>query len=264
MDTIFLVKIALSFFIGGSWVVLATHLADKLGSKIGGLITGLPSTLLFGLFFLGWTQSSQAAVTATSITPLVGGISSLFLAIYVATISFGLVWALGISIVSWVTLTFIALKLPIHNYYSLFLVYFLLTLLTFLYMENIAKVRAVAGKKIVYSRSTLILRGLLSGLIIASSVVLGKVSGPLLGGVLALFPAMFTSTLAISYLSHGAEFSKSLAKSALLASISIIVYSVVVRFTYIPLGIVVGTLISAAVSTTTGYLLFRFAISRMT
>ena len=82
MDTIFLVKIALSFFIGGSWVVLATHLADKLGSKIGGLITGLPSTLLFGLFFLGWTQSSQAAVTATSITPLVGGISSLFLAIW--------------------------------------------------------------------------------------------------------------------------------------------------------------------------------------
>jgi len=263
MDTIFLIKIILSFFIGGSWVVFATYLADKLGSKIGGLITGLPSTLLFGLFFLGWTQSSQAAVTATSITPLIGGIGSLFLAIFAATISLGLVWALGISIVSWATLTFIALRLPLHNYYSLFVIYFLLTFLSFSYMEYIAKVRTVKGKKIIYSRSALILRGALSGLIIVLSVVLGKIGGPLLGGVLALFPAMFTSTLAISYLSHGAEFSKSLAKSALLASISIIIYSVAVRFTYIPLGLVVGTLVSALASITTGYLIFKFAISRM-
>ncbi len=101
MDTIFIIKLILSFLVGGSWVILATYLADKLGPKIGGLITGLPSTLLLGLFFLGWTQSPEAAVTATSITPLIGGIGSLFLAIFVATLSLGLVRALGISIASW-------------------------------------------------------------------------------------------------------------------------------------------------------------------
>jgi hypothetical protein len=249
--------------VGGFWVVFATYLADKLGPKVGGLITGLPSTLLFGLFFIGFTQSPEAASTAASITPLIGGIGSLFLAIFTAVLSLGIIRALIISITSWVILTFILLNGPFHNYLFSFVIYFFFTLLSFLYFQYIAKVKMVRGKKITYTRLSLVLRGVLSGLIVALSVVLGKIGGPQLGGVLALFPAMFTSTLTISYFSQGAEFSKSLAKSALLASMSIIVYSVVVRLTYISMGIFAGTITSAIVSVISGYLIFKFAISKM-
>ncbi|HYD35748.1 MAG TPA: DUF3147 family protein [Vitreimonas sp.] len=262
MDTLFLIKLVLAFLIGGSWVILATYLADKLGPKIGGLVTGLPSTLLFGLFFIGWTQSPQAAIAATSIIPLIGGIGSLFLAIFVASLPLGLIRALCISILSWAILTFIALSGSFHNYFLSFFSYFLLTSLSFFYMEYIVEVKVVEGKRLTYSALAVASRGLLSGLIIVLSIVLGKVGGPVLGGVMALFPVMFTSTLTIAYLSHGAEFCKSLAKSAMLASISIIVYSVSVRLTYIPVGIFLGTFISTIISMITGYLIFKFLISR--
>lgn len=70
MNTLFLIKLALSFLIGGLWIIVATIVADKLGSKIGGLIGGLPSTIMFGLFFIGWTQGPAVAVQATTIAPM--------------------------------------------------------------------------------------------------------------------------------------------------------------------------------------------------
>ncbi|MBN1224817.1 MAG: DUF3147 family protein, partial [Candidatus Aminicenantes bacterium] len=54
MTKIFLIKLVLSFFVGGAWVAAATLIADKYGTKIGGIIIGLPSTLLVSLFFIGW------------------------------------------------------------------------------------------------------------------------------------------------------------------------------------------------------------------
>ncbi len=89
MDSFFLFKLTLSFFIGGLWIILATILADKLGSKVGGLISGLPSTALFSLFFISWTQSPAVAVEATTISPIVGGLTCLFLATYASLIHRG-------------------------------------------------------------------------------------------------------------------------------------------------------------------------------
>lgn len=78
-----------------------------------------------------------------------------------------------------------------------------------------------------------------------------------------MFPAMFISTLLVAYHAHGAEFSASLAKSSLLAAVSIVMYAVVVRVTYLPLGIAMGTLIAAITSAITGYAMYRFVISRL-
>jgi len=58
------------FFIGAVWVTGATMLAEKLGSKVGGVILGLPSVALLGLFFIGWTQSAVIASEATSVVPI--------------------------------------------------------------------------------------------------------------------------------------------------------------------------------------------------
>src|SRR6185437_15423911 len=79
MSDLFTLKLCLSFFVGGLYVVIATVFADKFGSKIGGLISGLPSTVLFGLLFIAWTQNTQAAVDATTPIPAVVGVACFFL-----------------------------------------------------------------------------------------------------------------------------------------------------------------------------------------
>jgi hypothetical protein len=53
MDNIFLLKLALSFIVGSLWITMGTVLAERYGTKIGGLVAGLPSTILisFGSSF---------------------------------------------------------------------------------------------------------------------------------------------------------------------------------------------------------------------
>ena len=52
MDDIFFLKFALSIIIGGAWIALATVLAEKFGTKLGGVIAGLPSMTAAALFFI--------------------------------------------------------------------------------------------------------------------------------------------------------------------------------------------------------------------
>ena len=44
MDVSFLSRLALSFLTGAAWVTLSTLASERYGSKLGGLIGGLPST----------------------------------------------------------------------------------------------------------------------------------------------------------------------------------------------------------------------------
>jgi glycopeptide antibiotics resistance protein len=77
------------------------------------------------------------------------------------------------------------------------------------------------------------------------SVVLSQIDGPVLGGIAAAFPAVFTSTLIILNRSRGTEFSRAMTKPLVLCGIlTIIPFSVAVRYLYPILGIWFGTLFS--------------------
>jgi hypothetical protein len=62
----FILKLVLSFFVGGLWITGGVALAERRGSKAGGLVLGFPSTVLLAIVFIGWTLSPQAAALATS------------------------------------------------------------------------------------------------------------------------------------------------------------------------------------------------------
>lgn len=261
MDTTFFLKLPLSFLIGGSWAIFATYIADKLGAKIGGLIAGLPSTLLFGLLFIGWTQSPSAAAQATTIVPIIGGISAIFLAIFSnqKTDNFGR--AITTSLGIWAILAYMAFRLS-PNFTESLIAFFILLSSAYLFVEKVIKVETVKGNKVVYSPRLLVFRGLLSGSVISFAVLMGKMGGPILGGLFSMFPAMFTSTLAIAFQSHGAKFARSLAKSALLSSVSIVAFATMVRYTYPQLGLVLGTLLSSLFSIITAWAIYQLLISK--
>ena len=75
----FIIKLMLSIIVGGTYAVLMTWISERFGSKIGGLLIGLPSTSLIGYIFIALTQSSSVAVSGSVISPISIAAASLFL-----------------------------------------------------------------------------------------------------------------------------------------------------------------------------------------
>ena len=70
---------------------------------------------------------------------------------------------------------------------------------------------------------------------------------------------MFISTLAITYRSGGADFSRAVAKSIMISGlINVVLYTIAVRYLYPWLGLAAGTLLAIAFSLLTGYLTYLF------
>lgn len=263
MDASFLVKLALSFLIGGFWIIVVTIVADKLGSKIGGLISGLPSTIMFGLFFIGWTQGPAVAVQATTITPIIAGLSGLFLTCYTFLVKKNFWLSIITSIAVWLILSFTLIRIHFDNFPLALVGYLLLVAANYWVMEKILKIKSIKGKKVKYTKLLILSRGMVGGMVVALAVFLGKVGGPIWGGTFSMFPAMFISTIFITYYTHGPDFSAATIKSAMISASSTVLYSMSVRFTYLNFGLVFGTLVSTLVAFGYGVLLYKYLITKL-
>src|SRR5208337_5317420 len=98
MDSSFLFHILGGFIVGGSWIAFVTWLGDVRGSRIGGLVAGVPSTAAFGFLFIGWNQSAGAAVQSTTDFPLVFSFTGVFLLTYSLLARKGVWRAISLSI----------------------------------------------------------------------------------------------------------------------------------------------------------------------
>lgn len=263
MDGVFWTKVTISFLLGGAWVGMATILADKLGSKIGGLLLGLPSTIAFSLFFIALTQNPQTAASATTIEPVSEGVCYLYILTYILLAKKNFWIALLVSLAVWLTIALALIKIGFDSYSLSLISYAALLVIAYWLIEHVFKVKSLPGRKINYTLRAIGGRGIISGSVIASAAVLGKIGGPIWGGAFSVFPAAFTSTLLITYLAHGIEFSIATIKSALFGSVSVIVYSVVVRYAYIPLGTWIGTILAMSVSLAIVYLIYRYLVKNL-
>jgi hypothetical protein len=262
MDNVFLVKLALSFLVGSAWITVGTVLAEKYGTKIGGLVAGLPSTILVSLFFIAWTQSPRVAVEATTIVPIIGGINCFFIVTYVVLLRAHFWLALSGAVLVWFLLSFIFVLARFSSFPSALVIYVLSVVVCHHLVENRLRIKSEPGKMVRYTPAVMMGRALFSGLIIATAVILAKVGGPLLGGMFAMFPAMFIGTLFITYFAHGASFSAAVMKSSVIGAISVVVFGSVVRFTYIPLGLWLGTFAAMAASFASSVAIHRFLARR--
>lgn len=263
MTNIFLIKLLISFFIGAFWATFSTIIADKYGSKIGGLLAGLPSTVLFSLFFIAWTQSPKIAYQSTTVMPAVSAGSALFILTYLIFAKKGFWFALTLAIFAWLGVSTLILLLKLQNFYLAVIIYLFVLLFCFFIIEKLLKLPSQKGKKIKYTPGSLIFRAVFSGLIISGAGLIAKIGGPTVGGIFSTFPAMFLSTLVITYFSIGTLFSAATMKSSLISGSSVVVYIIFVRFSYLHYNLIIGTIIPTLISFTYGYLLYRFVISKI-
>lgn len=241
----FVLKLVLSFVIGGLWITAGVALAERRGSRVGGLVLGFPSTVLVAIVFIGWTQSPQAAALATAVIPAVHGINALYVLVTVSLIGrrFWAGWAAGLAV--WGACSFLLVALKFDDFGAGVLVYAVLLAFSYRRIGRISPGDPDAGRGPVAGPLLVTVRGVLGGTVIALAVLIAKVGGPLVGGVFAIFPAVFTGALVATALSHGAGFSAAVMRSTLLGGISCVIFAAAVRVSFVPLGLVLGTLVSA-------------------
>ncbi len=243
IDSNFLLQMMLSFVVGSFWVLLTTILADRFGSKIGGLIGGLPSTAAVSFFFIGLTQSPLFASQATTVFPMSYAFTGLFLVFYALFWRQGFIAALSCSISVWFLLSACVVLLDVDHYVFSVGFYILVLILAVYILEFRLKLRSIGREDIQYSAPQYIFRAVFGGFIVALAVFLSRIGGPVFGGIFSAFPAVFISILIINYRSRGMEFSRAMTKPLLVTGmVSIFAYSVGVRYLYPSLGLWWGTL----------------------
>jgi len=262
MDSIFILKIVLSFIVGSLWITIGTVLAEKYGTKIGGLIAGLPSTILISLFFIAWTQSTRVAVDATTIVPIIGGINCLFIVTYIYLLRINFWVALGVALLVWSLFSFALVAIGFNSFIVSLISYVCLVAITHSMVERGLKIRSVAGRPMRYTPAIMIFRAVLSGLVIVFAVLITKIGGPIIGGMFVMFPAMFVGMIFMTYFSQGASFSAAVMKSSILGAISVVIYGIMVRYTYVPLGFIGGTTVSIIISFASSYVIHEYVMRK--
>jgi len=264
MTQLFFLQLLLTFFVGSLWIYLTVQAGLHFGSKTSGFIAGLPSTALLSFFFIGYTQSPETASHATAVFPVSMGISGIFLVIYGWLVKRGLIMAMFTAILSWFALSLLAVWLHPVNFGLNLLIYAVSMIIAFFVLENFLLIRSVTGQKSNPAGKHTIVKSLFGGFIITMTVLIAKAGGPVLGGIFAGFPAMFISTLVISYKIQGTDFSRAMTKPLLVTGmITIAVYAIAIKYLYISTGLYWGTLISIGISAISAYLTFRFILPKL-
>ncbi|MGD0643992.1 MAG: DUF3147 family protein [Candidatus Bathyarchaeia archaeon] len=243
----FFLHLFLAFAVGSLWVTIITVIAEKKGSVLGGILGGLPSTSAFSFFFIGINQSSAAAAQATTVFPLAFGITSAYLFFFAFFAQKGFGRGIFVSLLIWFAISGLIVASGLRDFAFSLVAGAAISVLTYYSFTKKLKLQNLTGEARLYNVREIVLRGVGAGSLVLISVLLSQIGGPVLGGIAAAFPAVFTSTLIILNKSRGTEFSRAVTKPLALSGIlTVIPFSVAVRYLYPSFGIWLGTLISYA------------------
>lgn len=232
-----LLKAALSFLVGGLYIGLMTIIAERFGSKIGGLLIALPSTILVSLVFISIILGPTGLVQATITIPAAIGVSIIFLSAFVFLYRFGILLAYFGAVAIWFTIASSLVLLHLDQ----MLVSILLGLVFF--AIGLSYVRGQPHRKLPplhFSQSAFAVRCLFAGSFVALAVLLAGLLGPFWGGTLSAFPAAFSATVLILTRAHGIEFTTSTAKTMVLGAAANIVFVVGVYYLVPVVGVLSG------------------------
>ncbi len=245
LDALLLIRLVLAFAVGAIWVSAITIIADKKGPVVGGVLGGFPSTGAFSFLFIAINQSTEAAVNATIVFPLAFSITNAFLLSYAYFSKKGFTKGLSISLLTWFIASTLIVASNIQNYAIALGSGALISIVIYYMFTRKLKLPNCTGERKNYGFSGVLLRGIGAGALVSASVLLSQIGSPLLGGVAAALPAVFTSTLIILNKLKGTEFTRSITKPLVFSGIfTVIPYSITVHYLYPTAGIWLGTLFS--------------------
>lgn len=261
---LFLLQLLLTFLVASGWIYLTVLAATRCGTRIAGFIGGLPSTVILSFFFIGFTQSAEMASRATTVFPLAIGVSGFFLVVYAWLVRRGFLLALSAAVVTWFALSLLVALLHPARFVLNLAIYALAVVVAYRVLEDRLLVRSVTDSGAGPVRSHPGARSVFGGAVIMLTVLAARLGGPVVGGLLAAFPAMFIATLAITHALHGAEFSRAMTKPLMVTgTITVAVYSIATRYLYVSAGLYSGTLVAIGIAAVSAFLTYRYVLPRL-
>ena len=255
----FALRVALSFLVGGAYVSGIIWCSEKLGSKVGGALAGIPNTILVSLAFICLTTNAHSTQISATIIPVMI-VAALFYSWVFVQVSGrgkatrGPLFATLIAVFAWLILALV-LRSSLSNASFVYVV--VLSMFgTGLFYVLFQKYPGIKPKKIPTSNSVYIVRFLTGGAIVAGAVIAAHYSGPIWGGVVGSFPAL-SMTLYFLNRSQGPEFTKSVVKRLPLSVISTILFIVVLELTLTRVNTPLSFLIAIACALMYTYILLN-------
>ncbi len=253
----FILQSIVPFVFSALIVIIITVIAEKYGTKVGGIFGTLPSTIIIAFIFIALNKGVGFASKSVAVVPSEMGINLLFLLIFVTLAYRSTTIALICSMTVWAILSSVLYLLNISDILLSFVIYITSILFIFWYLEFVKKVPSTGMVTVHYTPMKIIMRGMLAGAIIAISVLLSNTSAAL-SGIFSVFPAIISSTMIISVREHGPDFAAGMAKSMIFGSASVMSYAISIHFLYPAYGIINGTIVAFCISFCITMILFKF------
>jgi len=238
----FLYQIILPFILSAIILIIIMFIAEKYGTKLGGIIGTLPSTIVIALLFLAINKNIYFASKAAEVIPAELGINIIFLVIFAYIIHKSLIHAFIISLSIWIFFSSLIIIINLNNIFISLIIY-ISSLFFSLILLNKKKINSVTNIIVHYNKKKIASRGLIAGIIISISILLSNI-GSIYSGIFSVFPAIIISTMIISYREYGPDFTSGLAKSMIIGISSVAVYASFVHFLYPIYDVIFGSLIS--------------------
>lgn len=256
MDSLFILRVALSFIIGGGYIALISRLSEVFGAKVSGVLSGTPTTALVGMIFLAIAEGPSAIASAAPGTIVGMSGTMLFLVMYLKLRPKHRATTTVASALSGWFLVVIVLKLLSINSLMLTAIIYIIAIATVsIVLTHIEEVRP---KKKTMPASNFVLRVLFAGTVVSSVLIASRVAGPFWGGVAAGFPAMFVSNIVILEKVQGQAFAASVIKFLPIGSLSVFIFSVVINLTANNIGSVASIAVAFLCSLVIAYGVFFY------
>jgi len=238
-------------------VSLVTIIAEKYGTKTGGVMGTLPSTIIIAFLFIALDKGVQFASDSVVVVPAEMGFNLIFLLTFTLLSQRKLHIALTGSLLGWTVLSIVIYYSNMTSIVVSLAVYLVCFLFAFLTLDKKKKITAQNPIKVHYTPLKLLGRSLIAGIVIAIAVTFSNL-GTMLSGIFSVFPAIFLSTMLISLREHGPQFTGAMAKGMIYGSPSVVSYAVGVHFFYPLVGILLGTISAFLIAIVATLVLFTF------
>jgi hypothetical protein len=238
-------------------VIIISMIAERYGTKTGGIIGTLPSTIMIAFLFIAFNEGITIATQSVAVVPAEMGVNVMFLLLFTLYAHRSTTFALAISLTVWALLSLLLFLINLENILASLIVFIAAFLLAMLVLERMKKTPSMGRVRTHYTPLKIILRGLFAGIIIAIAVLLSNV-GAVLSGIMSAFPVIFLSTMIIEVREQGPGFAGGIAKSMIFGSPSVVIYAIAISFFYPLYGIIIGTISAFVLSFIVTMALFAY------
>ncbi len=258
VDIYFLFTLAIKMAVAAGFVIAATIIAERAGAFIGSLIVTLPISTGPAYVFLAFDHDAQFVAQA-ALTSVYNNVPTvLYTAMFVFLAQrFGPLRSVSAGLAVWFATTYV---LSLHDWTLTESILLNIVIVTIFYFV-LRRFRNVPMPRLPLRWPELLLRAVIVGILIAAVVTLSFSIGPEKTGILASFPATFTSTMFILHRRVGGKATAAVMASTIPGLLGFSLCMVVLYLTAVPVGAPLALCLALAfsVSFNAGVLLLRRA-----